>query len=842
MTQVGADFSPRWSVCWVTTYTFDPGFFATFLLPRLGERPRNVVVLADFVKLADAWAAIDPDDARDLRGANRTYLVHPVSLGGAFHPKTVLLANGKEGLLLVGSGNLGLHGMERGNEVFARFDSRDDAAPFAAWRVWISRIVDHAANPLLHGRWVRALETAAWLSGAPGPSRFVTNWERPLMDQLVGGVPSPADELWLTAPFFDRDLLALRELLQRARPRRVHLFVGDRTSVQGQQLSAVLRGADADVQIRRYEPHDFVHAKLLAVVADGRARLLSGSANLSAPALLHAVTDGGQVNAEAGTIVELQAERLEAVFIPPEHEAPIVAHEALSAYEFAADSTETVTPVQLVAAVRNDAGVVTVVSRPEGDGTSLTDGTTTLAVRGGRTDGGWPDGSTLVWLVGDGEPVSNRVPLADARALADALNENQAGNDRPVDLHALDDAHPLGQLLLNLHQHALLDVGEHPTVQRIERLERDDTEANAGFWERLKREQLAQDPRLDRYLRRSGTPGPRGDELSWLLDQMLDRVPAPNVLRLIGGSELDRETVEREGHRWTEDHSLAVRAYNILHRWSLAVGDPRTRWLTNTAPVRHFELLLDALAQIWVQDEPWLAEERLRKLLHTLLGAFVRTERTVGFLCRTPDDVRDEALAELRAGPGPWLAAGLTFIALRVAPSGEFFDWQPFLVPGLDAGVFAADDRSAELVARASNLRPSARAIDARLRLAASYTDDEHWSARRAADLGVERVVLRRVKNDRYPIELDVRGAGPVLTDPRFVTLVREALTYARNAGLRLRAGPDLVTVRLAEPMYGIVEGLDVESPVRVTLEALTELEIAGHGLDGLGIAQSRVA
>jgi len=203
-------------------------------------------------------------------------------------------------------------------------------------------------------------------------------------------------------------------------------------------------------------------------------------------------------------------------------------------------------------------------------------------------------------------------------------------------LDLLDIEHPIGRLLAGLHQTALFDINDSPVTQRINRMREEAVEADEALIDRLHREQLAQDPRLARYARRAG-PGSMADELSWLLDQMLDRVPTPNVIRLVGGTVIEREEMEREGHRWSPSARLAVRVYNVLHRWALAVADPRVRWLSELAPVRHFEYLLAALAQIWVQPD-WIPEHRLTRLLETLLGAFVQTERAPGYLASLSED------------------------------------------------------------------------------------------------------------------------------------------------------------------------------------------------------------
>lgn len=116
--RIADGITARSSICWATTYTFEPAFFEAFLLKRLGDPPLNVVVVADFAKLSELWERLEPQDSR-LRAANRRYLIRGATIpgGAAFHPKTLLVASKDHGVLFVGSGNLGLAGVEQGREI-----------------------------------------------------------------------------------------------------------------------------------------------------------------------------------------------------------------------------------------------------------------------------------------------------------------------------------------------------------------------------------------------------------------------------------------------------------------------------------------------------------------------------------------------------------------------------------------------------------------------------------------------------------------------------------------------------------------------------------------------------
>ena len=192
MRTLGA-ISASWTVCWATTYTFEPAFYDVEILRRLGDPPLNAVVLADDLRLAralDEMAGLDAAEQWSLRHANRTYLLRTVRLpGGVFHPKTILVGNRKHGRLLVGSGNIGFAGLDRGREVFHESDSADpdDAPSFASYRSWMDRIVSYVDDGLLRHRWLALHGELPWLGANADGARFLHNWSTPIVDQLVAG-------------------------------------------------------------------------------------------------------------------------------------------------------------------------------------------------------------------------------------------------------------------------------------------------------------------------------------------------------------------------------------------------------------------------------------------------------------------------------------------------------------------------------------------------------------------------------------------------------------------------------------------------------------------------------
>lgn len=841
----------RWRVCWVTTYTFEPAFFEAFLVRRLGDPPLNVLVLADAHRLADTWSLIGAHDVWRVPGVNRRYLVRGfANSAGAFHAKTILLANEKRGVLLVGSGNVGLGGLESGHEVYAQFSSGDGLAEFAAWRDWMADLVARLDDPLVRSRWGDLRARLPWLVGADrGASTFVTNAVTPLATQFLDGVDAPVDELHLTAPFFDHDLRALTTLIDATRPRQLEVYLGHNASVDGAQLVTALAASGAQVRTHAYTTDraaPYVHAKVIAAITGTQARVLAGSANLSGPALLGAASVGGHANVEAGVLRDVEASVATSLIRGEPRlalaELPLDAVATLSLMEM---SDLSGLPIRLDAATRESDGMIVVASvPPPRDGDRLTDGRSVADIQGGRSAPlAHDDATQFVWLLNAAdEVVSNRVPVDELAALARALTAQDAtDSDRPRELDPIDRDHPVARILIELHQGAVFDVADTPAQTRVDAGRGGEAGGEAGegdaFWDRYFEEELGRDPRARRY-------GPNGlgmpdseypDEFGALLLQMLQRAPAPNELRLLDGTSVTREQAEVEGHRWTMTQRLRVRAFNVLMRWSSAVNDPRVRWFGAYAPVRHYLALLGALARIWPQarmpddKDRWLTADQLARLAANLFSAFVRPENGLGYLASLHDDERAAAVELLRAQGAPATAAALAYCVLRGAKADVFFAWQSFLVPALQWGAIDADG-CADLASACIGVSVTDEQVRARLEHAANYIDDDHWCAQAVTSWGFASVALKPSGNPNVPLDLVVSDEGNWLRDPRYVGLVRAALAYVKGSGIRLRVGADLLVLVLGTTLIGKVRGVTVESDELLSLALLDDLEARAVG------------
>jgi hypothetical protein len=851
--RIARSFNGRWTSFFATTYSVELEFFDEYLFRRLGEPPLSATILADAGTHARLWTT-GGDVLRRLRRANRDYLLRPVLFGtGAFHPKTYLLGNKTEGTLLVGSGNLTLGGVERGREVFTEFHSGEpeDVGSIRRWRQWMDGVVERLDDQEVTYRWLRLRkECVEWLEGEPVGSKFVATGDRSILDQVADGIDPPVDELHVMAPFYDRDALALAALIDRFRPRRLRVYLGAHTSVHGPALAAIVSGFDGQAALYEIEPLEFVHAKLIGIVAGKQGRLLLGSANLSRAALLG--TTEPWANVEAGVVVDLTADEARQAFLPPGSSWTEASLDSVAELEFSADERPLGFPVHLTSAWPESDGRVTIEFGGElpadaeltagGEGQPL-DSNTTVAPLALPAEGG-----VLAWLrAGDGSDLSNRVPLDDRRRLGSWLEERAEAGARPRELDSGDFETPVGEMLLRLHQTCIFDIDETPALARAGGLTDQEAEEQSASWEELEellaKEELARDPRVEHYRRGTVYGLPEDDDVLGLLRLMLDRAPGERGLHLVGGAQEEPRPEPQPGQRWTPTQRLRVRLFNVLQRWSLALADPRFVWIDPTASVRNYAALLVADAECWEQEH--LPEERVVHLLGTLLGSFVRAERSRGYLVSLSDEEQQRALGRLSAEARA-LGAALVYCALR--PSAKWrdyvFEWQPALVAGVDLGVFDVSPQSCDVVERLIDKRVDEGEIRDRLQWATAYIDDERWAARQEQDLGFDHVRLTKLDfNRRFGVTLEVSGDEATLDDSQLVSLVRQALAYRKTDGAIVELGAKTrLSVKLGEPVWVRVGEQTLCTPNNVDLDDLAELERQGVSFARVLVPAEQVA
>jgi hypothetical protein len=281
------------------TFNADVAFLERGVLGLCQSMGARVTVIAD----AGMWRP----DPLAMIGAGTQYLVGLASHSGAFHPKLTLLVGDDRVLALIGSGNLTMGGWQHNSELWNVLRAEDGQAPQALFALtqWLGLLPgsvrlasDHAAA--LNRVADRLRATLERFTPIDDGAQLITNLDRSFLSQLPGG---PVDELTLYAPFIDENASAVRALVEHFPTPKLTLVVQPGLTVVEPQALAGVLGGQAGLTIVADTSRRYRHAKLLEWRRGPHRQVLTGSANLSAAAMLNTVSRGG--NVELGILTNI---------------------------------------------------------------------------------------------------------------------------------------------------------------------------------------------------------------------------------------------------------------------------------------------------------------------------------------------------------------------------------------------------------------------------------------------------------------------------------------------------------------------------------------------------------
>lgn len=280
------------------TFSLNLEFWERYALSVARGLGARVTVVGD--------AAMVAGDPAHVRYAGVTYLDGRAACrkGGAFHPKLLVIAGEHHAVVAIGSGNATLAGWHDNAELWTVLRGDSGGAPdtFVSLADWLRRLPEHvllsSGVPEVLARVAESLERLP--THEPGP-QLISSLNGPIMDELP---KDSADELTLSAPFYDRQGIGVRALLDRFRPSSFRVLVQPKDVVaDGHALSELVRSeggsAEAIASDRYY------HGKLIEWTSRDRTFALTGSPNLSKSALLKGLSDGG--NCELALYGEIEA-------------------------------------------------------------------------------------------------------------------------------------------------------------------------------------------------------------------------------------------------------------------------------------------------------------------------------------------------------------------------------------------------------------------------------------------------------------------------------------------------------------------------------------------------------
>ena len=438
-----------------------------------------------------------------------------------------------------------------------------------------------------------------------------------------------------------------------------------------------------------------------------------------------------------------------------------------------------------------------------------------------RTVDPWESTAPLVQLVDDrGVALSNPVPVDDPEALAATLrgrDDADRGALRELDWDELDS--PVGRILEELQASCFFEPRRAKREQTVVVTEEQGAESDTSFWQRLGKLDLEAVPLGHRS--RFGRGHLASDPIFAQLHALLIQAPYLPELKPIRPAAIDDEPDDPDAarRRWTMETRQRVRIFNVLRRWCRAVRDPELLALDPLLTTHNYRALLQALGELWRGDGEggrYFDEHHLHQLLATLVESLVGEQGThKGALVVADEPARERMIEDLREHGAPTALAQLLFDVVRPERRDRVtvvLEWQPTLQAALNFGVVEADDGP----------------IGDVLRWAAEYVDEDGWRRQVQERYGVEARFSNETLVKGYDYGLVIAGLTGLLTDPRAVSVVQEALRFRPAAGILVAAEgeTDRISIRDGEQAFARVAENIESSPEPVLLVQIMQLPV----------------
>ncbi len=291
----------------LTTFNFDVGFFeSSIVFPLYDNGTRDISVFVDSKELNKSLTGI-----RNCKIGEK-YMVHPIEMKGAFHPKLILLLGQSSAKLFVASANLTQTGYSYNNEIFNVF-VYDNAHPenlsiinsaidFFVELQKLSLIdydsVTDKISDLLYYK--KSFQNDDLL--------LIHNLEQPIIEQIKQKI-SDVEKISIAVPYYDNELSALNEIHNAFPKAKISLFIQDRKSkfpVNKDYKSL----ADVKVFDHIEDNNHFYHGKVLLFKGSKKSCIVYGSANCTQSALIKTKKSNGNIECdvmEYGTPTEFDS-------------------------------------------------------------------------------------------------------------------------------------------------------------------------------------------------------------------------------------------------------------------------------------------------------------------------------------------------------------------------------------------------------------------------------------------------------------------------------------------------------------------------------------------------------
>ena len=289
-----------YKIALISTFNFEIGYFERAILNRLFDNGvRKISLFVDSNEFEKTLRNLD-NHYYNI-GLGKKYIVSPVSINGAFHPKIVLLLGERKARLIISSANVTTSGYEKNNEIYNVIDYSPKATEYQYLIVEAIKYFIQINNLSygLDSSLIKECEDFVYYSKCNKNTEryFIGNCNEPIINQLKAFITDDIKEIRIAVPYFDSKTSAIDKLSEIFPNSQIKLFIQQKMSTFPSDYSDKYDISLFD-EFKDNSSSSFYHGKVFLFKGEDKDYILYGSANCTGSALIHTYKNGGNVECD----------------------------------------------------------------------------------------------------------------------------------------------------------------------------------------------------------------------------------------------------------------------------------------------------------------------------------------------------------------------------------------------------------------------------------------------------------------------------------------------------------------------------------------------------------------
>lgn len=295
--------SVGYDIALLTTFNFDIRLFEQAILNSLfANNVRKITVYVDAEELTKSLQSVRTCQI------GRKYVVNPIRINSAFHPKVVLLLGEKKARLILGSSNITTPGYTTNNEVFNFIDYTDKDPQYLDLIVEAIRFfnsIDKSSDQL-DSELINEATSYSYYHRAKqnGEAFYLHNLKDSIFSQARQLISDEVQNIKIAVPYYDGELSAYKEIQNQFPNANIQLYIQNQKSTFPVDYNNKNKVANHILPFVGFQQgndnykNNFYHGKVFLFQSTMKSYVLYGSANCTQAALTQSFAEGGNIECD----------------------------------------------------------------------------------------------------------------------------------------------------------------------------------------------------------------------------------------------------------------------------------------------------------------------------------------------------------------------------------------------------------------------------------------------------------------------------------------------------------------------------------------------------------------